>query len=186
MCWLPDGEALPITDLCSMAYPMIITLELEKKAQAYFTDMRKQYFPAHSNYLEAHLTLFHKLPSDVPELPTLLQAFSPAEPLSLWVNGLVHWKGGVAFTLTGEPLLQLHRQLQQAFDPWLIRRDREPLRPHITIQNKVTAFRAQQLYDALRAEFRPFEIKTTAFATWLYLGGPWKPINVYPFAPVPQ
>lgn len=169
-----------------MAYPMIVTLALEKEAQAYFTDLRNRHFPAHSNYLEAHLTLFHKLPSDEPELLTLLQAFSPAGPLPLWVNGLVYWKGGVAFTLVSEPLLQLHRQLQQAFDPWLIRRDREPLRPHITIQNKVTAFKAQQLYEALRADFRPFEIRATGFATWLYLGGPLKRLAAYPFAPVQQ
>ena len=46
--------------------PVIITLQLEADAAAFFTTQRKAYFPAHINYLDAHLTLFHALPPEEP------------------------------------------------------------------------------------------------------------------------
>jgi hypothetical protein len=41
--------------------PFILTLWMEEQAQKYFNQMRKIYFPAQRNYLDAHLTLFHNL-----------------------------------------------------------------------------------------------------------------------------
>jgi len=164
-----------------MAYPMIVTLALEETARSYFNNLRREHFPAHSNYLEAHLTLFYRLPSDEPAIGDILQSLGPSVPLWLDVTDVVCFGTGVAFSLAGEPLLALHRQLQQAFDPWLIRQDRQPLRPHITIQNKVTAFKAQRLQQELKATFVPFPVRATGWATWLYLGGPWKPLASYPF-----
>lgn len=164
-----------------MAYPMIITLELEETASTYFNNLRREHFPAHSNYLEAHLTLFHKLPSDEPAIADILQNLQPREPLWLGVDDVICFGNGVAFSLTSDRLLALHAQLQQAFDPWLIRQDRLPLRPHITIQNKVTAFKAQRLQQELKANFVPFPVRARGWSAWLYLGGPWKPLAFYPF-----
>jgi 2'-5' RNA ligase len=165
-----------------MAYPMIITLELEAQAKANFTALRDTHFPRHSNYLEAHLTLFHRLPSDEPAITAVLKQLAERTPLQLEVNDVIHFGAGVAYTVASEELEQLHLDMQQAFDPWLIRQDRQPLRPHITIQNKVTDFKAKQLQEILRSSFRPYTIQATGFSTWYYLGGPWKANAHYPFA----
>ncbi len=161
---------------------MIVTLSLEASAQAYFNGLRQKYFPAHSNFLDAHLTLFHKLPSDEPAIVNVLQELQPQGSLWLDVDEVICFGAGVAFSLSSERLLQLHRDMQHALDPWLIRQDRQALRPHITIQNKVTAFKAQQLAASLSVAFKPFKVRATGWSTWLYLGGPWKPLASYPFA----
>ncbi len=52
---------------------MIVTLELEPEAQSFFNEQRRAYFPAHRNYLEAHLTFFYRLPAEEPAILLLLQ-----------------------------------------------------------------------------------------------------------------
>jgi 2'-5' RNA ligase len=164
-----------------MAYPLIITLELDKEDKSYFTALRQAHFPAHSNYLDAHLTLFYRLPSDQPLIAHTLRELAARPALSLMVNDVVSLGNGVAFTVVSEALSELHRRMQRAFDPWLVRQDRQTLRPHITIQNKVTAFKAQRLREELLLSFRPYTIRATGFSTWHYLGGPWKAVASYPF-----
>ncbi len=88
---------------------------------------------------------------------------------------------GVAYGIVSETLAALHETLQQQLDPWLGRQDRKKLWPHITIQNRVTAFKAQLLYDKLKADFVPFNIQVRGFRTWMYFYGPWKPLAFYPF-----
>ena len=45
-----------------MSNPLILTLKPDEQAQQFFNALRKAHFPAHANYLDAHLTLFHLLP----------------------------------------------------------------------------------------------------------------------------
>ncbi len=165
-----------------MAYPLIITLELEKEDKERLNALRKAHFPAYSNYLDAHLTLFHKLPSDEPLITLTLKDLAARQPMLLEVNAVISFGNGVAFTILSEELQQLHAGMQHTFRSWLTRRDRQVLRPHITIQNKVTAFKATRLQEELQATFQPYTIKATGFSTWHYLGGPWKPIAFIPFA----
>jgi hypothetical protein len=165
-----------------MAYPLIITLELEQEDKERFTALRKAHFPAHSNYLDAHLTLFHRLPSDEPLIDLTLQQLAVRPALLLGVNAVINFSNGVAFTIASEELMQLHNQMQEAFEPWLVRQDRQTLRPHITIQNKVTAFKAKRLQEELQLTFQPYTIEATGFSTWHYIGGPWKRAKYYPFA----
>ena len=164
-----------------MAYPLIVTLELDIKDKEYFTALREAHFPRHSNYLEAHLTLFYRLPSDEPAIGSTLRKLADRSPLALPVNDVICFGNGVAFTIVSEELLQLHRQMQDAFLPWMVRQDQQTLRPHITIQNKVTAFKAQRLQEELLLSFKPHTITAIGFSTWHYLGGPWKAVASYPF-----
>lgn len=161
--------------------PMIVTLELEAADQAFFNLQRKAYFPAHRNYLDAHLTLFYHLPADEPALIDCLEAACHRPSIPLRVEGPAHMGIGVAYGLSSSELAVWHAQLQQQLDPWLKRQDRKTLWPHITIQNRVTAFKAQLLYDKLRADFEPFDITAKGLRTWLYCYGPWKPLAYYPF-----
>ena len=42
--------------------PLVVTLQMGEEAAARFTDLRRTHFPAHRNWLDAHVTLFHALP----------------------------------------------------------------------------------------------------------------------------
>jgi 2'-5' RNA ligase len=161
--------------------PLIITLLLERKWQAHFNELRKQHFPAHCNYMDAHLTLFHCLPTGNELVNSSLQQLSQRECLLMEVTGLKNMGNGVAFELHCPALQQLHKTMQQQFSKLLIRKDRQVLRPHITVQNKVTAFKALQTFNGLQQDFRPFPIKGIGLSTWHYLKGPWQHVKDYPF-----
>jgi 2'-5' RNA ligase len=161
--------------------PIIVTITLESQWQGHFNQLRKLHFPAHCNYLDAHITLFHCLPNDEHLIDSTLQQLSQANPLTIDVTGLKNMGNGVAFELYCPKLLQLHQTMQQSFDPWLIRKDRQPLWPHITVQNKVTAFKAERTFHELQQDFKSFQIKGVGFSTWHYLKGPWQHVKDYPF-----
>ncbi|RAJ76532.1 2'-5' RNA ligase [Chitinophaga dinghuensis] len=163
---------------------MIITLQLDAAAQQYFNALRAAHFPAHANYLDAHLTLFYKLPDTIPVIDIDLQNFAMRTPMELQVTGLFHFGQGVAYTLQSTELTAMHTDMQQRWEPWLIRQDKQPLHPHITIQNKVTAHKAALLYESLMESFTPFTVQALGLHTWRYLKGPWKPLTYYPFGVV--
>ncbi|MEO6482968.1 MAG: 2'-5' RNA ligase family protein [Ferruginibacter sp.] len=161
--------------------PLIITLTLDTPSQEYFTALRNQYFPKHCNYLQAHLTLFHQLPSNNLLINETLQALANRAAIQLEVDGIKSIGNGVVYTVVAGELLALHKLMQQSFDSYLVAQDRQRLWPHITVQNKVTAFKAKQTLDILSADFKPFNITAIGFSTWLYLKGPWKHEQDYLF-----
>jgi 2'-5' RNA ligase len=163
--------------------PLIITLMIDPASQDFFSAQRQQYFPAHANYLDAHLTLFHKLPSYNKLMDDTLLSLSNRPPFEMMVTGLKSIGNGVAYAVESNEVQQLHVQMQQAFDPFLIGKDRQKIWPHITIQNKVTAYKAQTLLKHLSENFEPFPISATGFATWYYLKGPWQKKAEFFFAP---
>src|SRR4051812_13359986 len=111
--------------------PLIITLRLNDEHQQFFNTLRAAYFPAHVNYLHAHVTLFHHLPSDEPFIREQLLEFSHHTTISLQVSELSYLGNGVAYCLQSEELLQLHAKMQEAFMPWLNDKDQQILWPHI-------------------------------------------------------
>lgn len=164
-----------------MPPPLIVTLQLPAETQAYFTALRTQYFPAYINYLEAHLTLFHHLPSDNPMLQTTLEQATKRRFMDLQVTSITNLGKGAAFILQSRELQELHQQLQKEWAGMLIPQDQQKLRPHITIQNKVTAFKAQQTVAQLQQAFTPFSITGIGLQTWLYKKGPWQHVKDYAF-----
>ena len=162
--------------------PVILTLQLDKESHDYFTQLRNTHFPAYCNFLEAHLTLFHKLPPFNPVLETAIWSFTNKTPFDLSISSLKNIGNGVAFVVHSNELLSLHRAMQKAFEPDLINQDKQKLWPHITIQNKVTAFKAMQCYDSLVRTFTPFQITATGISVWDYMGGPWVLRGHFPFS----
>ncbi|MEO8768767.1 MAG: hypothetical protein ABI402_01725 [Ferruginibacter sp.] len=59
-----------------MDAPLIVTLKLDDETQLFFDRLRKEHFPKHINYLDAHCTLFHKLPASETSVQQLLAAIS--------------------------------------------------------------------------------------------------------------
>jgi len=159
--------------------PYIITLQLHPEAMAFFQQLRREYYPA--NRVKAHLTLFYRLPADDNRVLTSLAAITARAPFTMQVSGLQPYPNGLAYTLVSPELLALHQTLREEWSPWLIPRDREPLRPHITIMNNVTAFKAQRIHEKLKTDFQPFEVQATGISSWRFRKGPWEPVEEHPF-----
>ena len=166
--------------------PLIVTLQLDDTAFLFFNTLRQQYFPLAINYLSAHLTLFHHLPSNEPGILKDLEQWSKTtSPLSLHVAEVKGIGKGVAYKIDCPPLLLLHKKLQEQWQPWLIPQDKQKLWPHITVQNKVSAAEAQETLKILQASFQPFTATGTGLQLWCYEGGPWRFLKAFPFVQKP-
>lgn len=162
--------------------PLILTLLLDGASQAFFDEQRRRYFPASRNHLSAHLTLFHALPgAEEAAISEYLGAVAAAEPPLALTAAAVKFMGqGVMYSLECPPLVALHRRLQQHWQPWLSAQDRQGLRPHVTVQNKVAPAEARALFETLSAGFQPFTATGTGLALWAYRGGPWEARQQWP------
>ncbi|AHJ97014.1 2'-5' RNA ligase family protein [Hymenobacter swuensis] len=163
--------------------PIILTLTLDAASHQYFNRLRQQHFPPERNYLEAHVTLFHHLPgAEQATIEQHLQAVTASvPPLPLHVSGLRFLGQGVAYSIENPQVQQLHRELQKTWADWLTPQDQQPLRLHVTVQNKVLPTVARTLYEELTASFTPLEAVGTGFTLWAYQGGPWQELARFPF-----
>jgi hypothetical protein len=150
---------------------------------AFLDGLRRTYFPPERNQLTAHLTLFHHLaPSLAGELDGLLRAEVRRNPLpKAQLAGLMNLGGGVAFRVDSAELAALRSRLAEAFATMLTPQDAAGWRPHVTIQNKVSAATARETLALLTASFRPKPLAIVGVASYYYRGGPWEPIARYRF-----
>jgi 2'-5' RNA ligase len=164
--------------------PLILTLALNAEAEVFFDRLRQQHFPPDRNFLKAHLTLFHHLPPQEPAIIEAIEAFCKKQhTISLHVTAVMSLGRGVAYKLESTVLQNLHKQLQQQWQPWLIPQDKQTLRPHVTVQNKVTPQAARALQQRLQYNFTPFEVQGMGLRLWNYLGGPWELVQTFLFTP---
>lgn len=156
-----------------MAKPLIVTLKLDEPARTYFNTLREKYYPAHFNYVEAHLTLFHSLPAGEKKIHEALYLFSKRCHIELTISGLANTRNGISYIISSPELQQMHASLQHAIKEHVKGKDKQELMPHITIQQKVTAFKAGLLYKSLSADFKSFVCKGTGFSTYIYDKRQW-------------
>ena len=161
--------------------PLILTISLDRNSEDYFTRLRTAHYPKHRNYIAAHLTLFHRLPSGNATINRMVEEHSNRAILPIQVTGITNPVNGVAYTLFSEELMALHKAMQRSLGGYLIRRDRGVYRPHITVQHQVTALKAQRTASLLMQDFKPFTVQGTGIAAWLYKKGKWEPVREYPF-----
>ena len=163
--------------VATLPAPLLLTLELAEPAQSLFQTLRERHFPAARNQVPAHVSLFHALPgaARVPILD-LLRALAAAPP-AITVEAPRSLGHGVAFPLTAPELLVLRTHLADAWQPWLSAQDRQPYRPHVTIQNKVTPEQARETQARLARGFVPWCTHGAALLLWRYLGGPWEALD---------
>ena len=166
-----------------MAQPLILTLEMDERSQKRFDRLRELHFPRERNYLNAHLTLFHKLPGEHQAVISVdLQDLCLHQtPFTLNATGLRFLGRGVAYELSSPGLSALRRDLARRWDPWLGAQDRQGFKPHVTVQNKVPPEMARALHGQLQATFTPFEVDGLGLLLWRYLDGPWELVGTYPF-----
>jgi hypothetical protein len=162
--------------------PLIVTLVLDERSQARFDELRRRHFPPERLQVGAHVTLFHALPAGrEADVRQLLEAASHRPPFSVSVVGVRMLGRGVAYDLAAPECEVVHRGIAVAMRDVLTRQDALPLRPHITVQNKVAPEVARALHAELSAAFAPRSAVATGLALWRYLGGPWEPVASYPF-----
>ncbi len=162
---------------------LLLTLDLDADSLAFFEAQRRRYFPSELNVVPAHLMLFHKLPGEEISFlrRELLREASACRTMTLRITGLRSLGRGVAYQVECAELILLHKRLAALFGAWLTPQDRQRYRPHITIQNKVSAEEAKLTLQFLQPEFVPFEAAGTGLALWRYLGGPWEFVERFPF-----
>lgn len=153
----------------------ILALDFTRDVREQLTALRARYFPAERNFLEAHVTLFHALPEaerarwllDLETTCASINSFPIqfARPYSLG--------RGFAIRVEGEPLLKLRDRLQASWRAFLTPQDRQPYRPHCTLQNKVEPARAREALAQVQLTWQPVEAVATGCTLWRYEGGPW-------------
>jgi hypothetical protein len=160
-----------------VAGALIIAAEIAARDLAWLDELRRAHYPAHRNQLPAHLTIFHALPpSSESEVRSTLGRLASEAPPSASIEGLIDLGGGVAFRVVSPGLDHIRRELAEDFHGMLSPQDSGGWRPHVTIQNKVTAKESRRLLEALQASFRPRPLSISGVALHRYLGGPWERI----------
>ncbi len=153
---------------------LILTILLNEEAQLFLDTKRKLYFPAYANFTEAHLTLFHCLPNKDSVLEKIKNISENTSTFKMDVIGIVHQKSFNGYQVNSDKLLELHKTLQTDFINMLSQKDLKPIKPHVTIQNKTTAYKAQKTNKILMEDFKPFSIDALGISCWYYTKNKWE------------
>lgn len=138
-------------------------------------DLRRAHFPPERNVIAAHLTLFHHLPPSIlDELAGRLREATRAPPPQATLCGVMSLGRGTAFRVECAALAEIRSELAHVFATLLTPQDAQGWRPHVTIQNKVSAENARQLQQTLTATFQPRSLSIVGIAAWWYRDGPWE------------
>ncbi|WP_246148418.1 2'-5' RNA ligase family protein [Skermanella pratensis] len=163
--------------------PLILTLGMDAGSFSRLDALRRAHFPAERNFLPAHLTLFHHLPGEDPAgiAAALRDVLAGRARPPLRATGLRFLGKGVAYAFDAPGLAELRAALAARWAGCLTPQDRQPFRPHVTIQNKADPAEARALLERLEAGFSPFEVVGESLLLWRYLGGPWQRLGEFPF-----
>ncbi|GBQ10175.1 2'-5' RNA ligase family protein [Swaminathania salitolerans] len=163
--------------------PLVLTVELEPQAQKWAQDLRTAHFPPARNIVPAHVTLFHALPFD--SAPQVLDHIVTNRPApGVRIEAPFSLGGGVAFRLSCPEIAVIRSGIAALFPSASLKpQDRAPWRPHLTVQNKVSAETASTLLATLRSAPRPEESHAAALRLWRYENGPWHPLARLAFDP---
>ena len=162
---------------------LILSARFDERAQGYFQRMRDTYFPPELNIVPAHLTLFHKLPGDEHEAicAAIAEECDARAPLPARVADVRFFGRGGGFVVRCEELDAVRAALARRFKPWLTEQDRQPHRPHVTYQNKVTKERARAAHEEVLRGFGPFDATVAGLDLWWYRRH-WDPAGSWDFA----
>lgn len=164
--------------------PLILTLWLDADSARRFNELRQQNFPRERNYLDAHLTLFHALPAvaEARIRADLDEICARTPKLDLNYPGLRFLGKGSAIEVESSELVRLRRELSANWRDLLGAQDSRTIKPHITIQNKVTPDKARALFEQLSRSWQPFVGSGAGLLLWRYRGGPWEAAGQWKFA----
>jgi len=163
--------------------PIIMTALMGDNEFAWANRLRQQHFPPERNFLDAHITLFHHLPSiQLPEIKNRVKEMvkTYAKP-EAWLREVMHLGRGVAYRIECEGLANIRDEMAEYFTGLLTPQDQARPRLHVTVQNKVAPPISKALYQQLSEVFEPRRFIIKGLALYYYRGGPWEGIGKYPF-----
>jgi len=145
--------------------------------------LRRRYYPPERDMVPAHVTLFYRLPGGHGrEIKALLAEVAAAQaPIEIAVGEAKAMERGVAVFLHAPQLFQLRDDLATEWWPWLTDPDRAGFRPHVTIQNNVSAGEAHHTRKAVAAELRLERLRGLGLHLWRYRDGPWEDVRLFRF-----
>ncbi len=153
-----------------------MTLKMEEDVAQTLTEYRLKYFPAERNYLDAHITLFHKLPEESREVwqAELVRVAASTIPFEFSLSSVFSLGGGFAVKVESPALVTLKEKLVKSWSEFLTPQDRQKFNPHCTIQNKVAPARAREDLRKFQLEWEPRTATAQGLQLWNYLNGPWQ------------
>lgn len=162
----------------------MVTLVVDERARTAWNSRRRRWFPPERLLVDAHLTLFHALPGEraATVLADCAEIARATAPFELTVTGPRSLGRGVALDVRSPELARLHADLRARWESCLTRQDAQPFKPHVTLQNKVSAEVAAETLTAVRADPGPVVAKAAGVRMWWYRGGPWEPVATELFA----
>jgi 2'-5' RNA ligase len=176
-----------VSDAIDDERPLVVTLQLGKQAQERFDAERAELFPRGRTAVGAHVTLFHALPASIcHDVEAELGRLAATPPFPVGITGVVSLGRGVAYRLTAPEAQLLHRRLQDRWRSHLTRQDAQPLRPHVTVLNKVEPDIARATFDRLRETFHQEMTRAVGVELWRYDGGPWTLLRRWAFGQPPD
>jgi hypothetical protein len=165
-----------------VAGALIVTAELGASDLAWLDRLRRIHYPLDRNRVPAHLTVFHALPpSAEAEVRSTLSRYSLEKPPRAMIDGLLDMGAGVAFRVVSSDLDRIRAELSGDFHGLLSAQDAGGWRPHVTIQNKVSARESRALITELERDFRPRPLAISGLGLHRYVDGPWERITAFPF-----
>lgn len=164
--------------------PLVVTATLPAPEQAWLDAWRAEFYPPERNHLVAHLTLFHALPGEEREtIAAELEAVAArTPPLPARADRLRFLGRGVAVEVDAPALVALRDDLAAKWAGRLTRQDEQPLKPHVTVCNKVTPGRAREVERELHARLVARSFALGGLALHEYAGGPWIAVRAWAFA----
>lgn len=166
-----------------MNAPVVLTVTVDEVTQAAWDSLRRAWFPPERLVVGAHVTLFHALPG-IHEDEVVAECAAVAGstgPFTLAVDGVRSLGRGVALVVRSPELVAVHARVRSRWVEWLTPQDAQPLKPHVTVQNKVSPETAAATLEVLREDFGPRVGTATGLAVWRYAGGPWEPVTALRF-----
>jgi hypothetical protein len=166
-----------------MAAPLLVTADLPPDVFAWADGLRRAHFPPERNRLKAHVTLFHALPPSVhDELVRLLAELAGSTvPPEARISGLMKLGKGTALAIDSPGMIALHAIIQDRMQGLISPQDAQPLRLHITIQNKVTPQEARALQAQLGPALEKRAFRFRGFELFAYEEGLWRPLRRFAF-----
>ena len=88
---------------------------------------------------------------------------------------------GTALAITSPDMVALHAIIAERMHGLLTRQDAQPLKLHVTIQNKVAPEEARRLQTELGPTLEPRSFRFSGFGLYAYEDGLWRPMRDFRF-----
>ncbi len=154
---------------------LILTAKMNAETQDFFNHLRHLHFPPERNFLDAHITVFHKLPLTERSRITedLKRVCETTNSFEISFSKVIFYGKGTGISADAQKLVGIRQTLTDTWKPLLSRQDLQKFRPHITIQNKVESTNARRFYEKFQSSWQTVTGKIVGFDLWRYENGPW-------------